>query len=219
MDFNTGFITKMETFYRRCARCVIPYRYMEHEDGLHNFNDHLILTLQLCEYLGQVLQNNTAIYRARHVLERECDVILWKLNEFVEQKVHKHEQASFESFNHQKDIDRLDTLLYQSVGKDSAYKQLWQVFRLLLILSHGQASVEKGFSINKEIMVKNMREESFVGQRLIQDYVSVERGIRNIKVTQSMLTCTSQARHRYHQFLEDERKKKSTTAKNNKERQ
>lgn len=55
------------------------------------------------------------------------------------------------------------------MGKDSDYEKLWSEARMLLILSHGEASVERCFSVNKEIMVENMQEESFVGQRLIQD--------------------------------------------------
>ena len=33
---------------------------------------------------------------------------------------------------------------------------LWQVARTILLLSHGQATVERGFSVNKETMADNM---------------------------------------------------------------
>ena len=35
-------------------------------------------------------------------------------------------------------------------------KELWKVVKLLLALSHGQATVERGFSSNKEVMVENL---------------------------------------------------------------
>ena len=38
---------------------------------------------------------------------------------------------------------------------------------LLLLLSHGQASVERGFSVNKEVMVQNLAEQSLISQRII----------------------------------------------------
>ncbi|GBO06920.1 hypothetical protein AVEN_148842-1 [Araneus ventricosus] len=41
---------------------------------------------------------------------------------------------------------------------------------MLLLLSHGQATVEKGFSIYKKVEVENMEEISYVSQRLICDY-------------------------------------------------
>lgn len=36
--------------------------------------------------------------------------------------------------------------------KDSKYQKLWDLFKCLLVLSHGQAGVERGLSINSEIM-------------------------------------------------------------------
>jgi len=34
------------------------------------------------------------------------------------------------------------------------YPKVWSVFELALLLSHGQASVERGFSVNKELVVE-----------------------------------------------------------------
>lgn len=45
------------------------------------------------------------------------------------------------------------------------------------MLSHGQASVERGFSVNKEIEVENLPEHSLVAQRTICDYVEVVSGV------------------------------------------
>ena len=45
------------------------------------------------------------------------------------------------------------------------------------MLSHGQASVEWGFSVNKEIEVENLPEHSLVVQRTICDYVEVVSGV------------------------------------------
>ena len=41
----------------------------------------------------------------------------------------------------------------------------------LLLLSHGQATAEHGFSINKEVEMCNMTEDTIVAQRLICDHV------------------------------------------------
>ena len=43
---------------------------------------------------------------------------------------------------------------------------------MLLVLSHGQATVERGFSMNKQVETENLYEESVVAKRTICDYVS-----------------------------------------------
>ena len=51
---------------------------------------------------------------------------------------------------------RLDVLFYDSMANVTEWADLWELTKKLLLLSHGQASVERGFSINKEISVENM---------------------------------------------------------------
>ena len=43
--------------------------------------------------------------------------------------------------------------------------------RIVLVLSHGQASVERGFSFNHDTAVENMLEESLVAYRTVNDYL------------------------------------------------
>ncbi|XP_029961637.1 uncharacterized protein LOC115398815 isoform X2 [Salarias fasciatus] len=45
------------------------YRYQEWTDGLHNFNDRVILTLQLCLYLRDNLQNHVSVSQVINSLE------------------------------------------------------------------------------------------------------------------------------------------------------
>jgi len=42
---------------------------------------------------------------------------------------------------------------------------------MVLILSHGNAAVESGFSVNKELLVENMEEETIVAQRVVFDAI------------------------------------------------
>jgi len=53
-------------------------------------------------------------------------------------------------------------------GKQAA---LWKVVRMVLTLSHSQASVESGFSVNKELLIENMEEETIVAQGIVFDAV------------------------------------------------
>ena len=48
----------------------------------------------------------------------------------------------------------------------------WDVFKLIFTLSHGQAAVERAFSVNKELLVKNLQQLSLVSQRIVSDYLT-----------------------------------------------
>ncbi|GBN23226.1 hypothetical protein AVEN_145568-1 [Araneus ventricosus] len=78
------------------------------------------------------------------------------------------------------------------------YRNLWKVVEMLLLLGHGQATVEKGFCINKKVEVENMKELSYVSQRLICDYInSMGDSLYNIKITNIMSTYVSNARQKH----------------------
>ena len=43
-----------------------------------------------------------------------------------------------------------------------------------MILSHEQSSIERGFSVNKEILDSNLRERALISQRLVYDHFTSE---------------------------------------------
>lgn len=49
---NTG----VTTYSKKCSSCGMMIRYQEWEDGVHNFDDRVILTLHFCIYLRICLQ-------------------------------------------------------------------------------------------------------------------------------------------------------------------
>ena len=55
--------------------------------------------------------------------------------------------------------------------KNANYAKLWEVFQIIFTLSHDQAALERGFSINIELMVENMKEESLTASRFVYDTV------------------------------------------------
>lgn len=64
--------------------------------------------------------------------------------------------------------DRLDEFFYNVIGIRK-YKEVSFVLQLLLILSHGQASVEQVFSHNNTVLQSNMTAETIVTKCLIKD--------------------------------------------------
>ncbi|XP_063736841.1 uncharacterized protein LOC134862726 isoform X2 [Eleginops maclovinus] len=103
---------------------------------------------------------------------------------------------------------RLDVFLHGFIGK--AYPDLWAFCKTLLLLSHGQASVERGFSVNKEIETENMQEETLVAHRLVYDYVAIHGGVTKVPLTLDLMKSVMAARSRYRVHLDEQRKKKET---------
>ena len=110
----------------------------------------------------------------KHMQTKDCDQALSQFKEFCDDVVDK-KTGDFISFQETrrdgKDADRLDTFYANLLAKEDRYKQLWAAVKLCLILSHGQATVESGFSVNKEILVENQLAETLVAQRRVYDAV------------------------------------------------
>jgi len=62
--------------------------------------------------------------------------------------------------------------------------KLWTCVKALLLLSRGQASVERGFSVNKQVEIDNLTKDTFVAKRLICDHVIWVGGLKNIDIHQ-----------------------------------
>ena len=77
----------------------------------------------------------------------------------------------------------------------------------VLTLSHGNADVESGFSVNKSLMVENLKEESLINLRIVDVSIAYHGKVQNVPVSKKMLQDCRLARSRYRQTLEDQRKK------------
>ena len=62
---------------------------------------------------------------------------------------------------------------------------------MMLVMSHGQADIERGFSVNKDKANDNMQEESFVAHRRV--YHGVTSSGYELPVTKQMLTLCKQS--------------------------
>ncbi|KAL3066042.1 hypothetical protein OYC64_016059 [Pagothenia borchgrevinki] len=133
------------------------------------------------------------------------DVILQQFEAFLSLESRSEEFLSFQPMQ-----KRLEIFLRDFLGK--TYPELWAFCQKLLILSHGQASVERGFSVNKEVETCNMQQDTFVAQRLVCDYVTLHGGVTKVPLTRQLLNSVSSARSRYHIHLDQERRKKESEA-------
>lgn len=117
--------------------------------------------------------------------------------------------AEFKSFS--TSTGRVDCLLHMHMATNSSCSTLWTVVKQVLLLSHGQATVECGFSINRNVEVENIAGETVIARRIVCDYVSAVGGIWNVDVnsTQLLISCSA-AQQKYLAYLEDNRRKQQT---------
>ena len=67
-------------------------------------------------------------------------------------------------------ISHLDDFYFKEL-KVAKYPKFCSVIKIVLTLSHGGADVEQGFSLNNSVLQSNMKHDSVVSKRLIQDHL------------------------------------------------
>ena len=103
--------------------------------------------------------------------------------------------------------DRLDSFWYGVLANNSSYGLVWRVAKTLLLLSHGQASVERGFSVNKELSTVNMAQKTLVAQRHITDHLSHVGGVLKVELSKKLLISAACSRQKYVAHLAEEKEK------------
>lgn len=113
----------------------------------------------------------------KRVREQDSDDVIREYGMFTEEVVASN-KSLFAEFSPV--AGRVDTLLYEQMSQNNSYKKIWELCRKLLLLSHGQGSVERGFSVNWQIEIENMREGTFVAKRHICDHLKAVGGIDKV---------------------------------------
>jgi hypothetical protein len=111
-------------------------------------------------------------------------------------------KLSFESYS---PSTSLDTFYFQQLGCNSEYKELWHVVKMVLVMSHGNAAVESGFSVNEGMLVENLHEDSLVGQRVVYDAILNAGGVMAVNINKRMLQYVRSARSRWEEALKVKR--------------
>ena len=94
--------------------------------------------------------------------------------------------------------DRLDSFLFEVLQNQNESQQLWITMQLILILSHGQATVERGFSVNKEVLAPSKCK--------VADFVAND----------ALLSSFAHARNRYQMYLMERKAEQDRTEKGQK---
>ena len=125
------------------------------------------------------------------------------------------DKGKFLSFD--QDKDRLDSFFGSLMQANADLFNLWKVCRIIFVLSHGQADVERGFNINGELLVENMKELSLISQRIVCDHFSAcKNDLHNYQVDKKLLRSCKGAHMKYDNYLDNQKKIQVLTEKSRK---
>ncbi|KAG2459420.1 MYLK protein, partial [Polypterus senegalus] len=104
--------------------------------------------ISMFEKLLQLLLN------AKWNTAEDCDKILSEYKMFLTEMV-QHHKEEFQGYR--SSSCWLDTFMGRFAGDKAEYAILWKSMKDLFTLSHGQAAVERGYCVNKDMLVTNLK--------------------------------------------------------------
>lgn len=100
--------------------------------------------------------------------------------------------------------ERLD-VLFAPVLQCETNQSFVLFVQMILSFFHGNAAVERGFSVNSECLVENLSMESLIAQRTVYDAISSAGDVQKVEISKEMIMSVAQSNHRWKDAL---RKKK-----------
>ena len=148
------------------------------------------------------------LYDNKHLSSKESDNAKLQYEEFISDVVSRYNEdfLNFDIAN-----DRPDRFFGKFLDSLDKYKNLWKVMQIVFVVPDGQAQIERGFSINKEMVIENLEAESLRSQRLVYDSIKAtpKKEIHEIEIRNKMLLSWKSASSRYKVALEENRKAKN----------
>lgn len=148
---------------------------------------------------------------AKLVATKHCIVPMCDEAEGQYKKLVREEREELIKFEPKK--ERLDEFFHRKLNGKQEYKELWEVFKLILVLSHGQAPVERSFSVNDDIQSTNMKQQTLCAIKMVHDALkSQDIKLHQYDITDKMLQYCSQARAKYNHYIlssQEEKKKEA----------
>ena len=126
-----------------------------------------------------------------------CDEIHTQFKGFVLKMKQNH---LAEVLNFIMNTDRLDEFYWKYI-KDA---MVWEIFRNIFMLLHGQAAVKRGFSVNSKLLVENLQENTLVVCRFVYSSVKSDSNhFSELFFTPRLKGNVRAARMRYQLYLEE----------------
>lgn len=174
-----------------------------------------VWNLQALDPSFAIRNKENAIEKMRYLLHKLID-LKWKedslcdkiLNQFRQLLLVLERDYKVECEIFLAEKKRLDSFFYSvsDLIEKTALKDVWEVIQILLTLSHGQAAVERGFSVNSSLLQPNLKSHSLIAQRMIYDTMILsETPLPKFQVTPALLRSCSFARQKYSDYLQQQK--------------
>ena len=209
VSFSEKFLAKSPLQYSLTSyvSCLNPSKIIETEESK---NEAVTKMEKICNVL----------VAKRGLRLMDGDVIINEFKDFISEGAKSGLFSSFKRYdgdNEKKEKkDRLDEFYYNKLANDKKKRHLWSVVRQLLLLSHGQATVERGFSVNKQVETCNMSEQAHVARRLVIDSIRRLGGASKVQINKELLVRASSAHNHYSNFLKEQKEKEATLSRGQK---
>ena len=128
------------------------------------FDSTAIASLEIDVLEGKVNRILMHLLKLRLVSAAYSDKALADCSSFFEQvkKMHVDQLKLFDSSK-----TDLDYFYFHELGKETKK----HVLKIVLTLSHGQAAVERSFSLGKSSLQTNITEESIIAKKIVRDHL------------------------------------------------
>ena len=146
------------------------------------------------------------------ILSGTGDKAMTQYSEFISSDIdiQKENLMSFD-----RKSQRLDDFFFQDLKVEDSYPDLALIMKVVFTLSHGQASVERGFNDNNVVLKQNQKDNTVVSRRFIKNYMSANNFLpHTAPITQGLVKSFKSAWRRYKQYLEDSRESEKKEKKN-----
>ena len=204
----------MQIFYFECSSKIaraLPIETFYFEKCIFTLTS-MVCSNQECSLHFRALEDK--LYNLKKISDKTADNSKDQYDQFLKSVQSEHKE-SFLKFNFKEDrLDKLLGMYLSSEEQSRNNKELWSICKLVFVLSHGQSHIERGFSVNKEVLQHNMQEKSLISQRLIYDSIQS----RDLKLHESVITTDLRkscklAHQRCNQELEDSNQQQKQASK------
>ena len=184
----------------RNAKCLIPSLLVEAPETSKRQFERVLETM----YTSQQMS-------AKMVKEAKLE-----FDKFLQDVVALH-RDEFLSFDNAFKDQRLDAFYFNYLDGKPSFSNLSEVLKMILTLSHGQASVERGFSVNQNILVENMKAESLMAQRIVNDHMKAnDLESYELNISPELRRSVKSSRQAYSNYLQNQKKEEKETKKSKK---
>ena len=175
----------------RSATSLIPSHIVEVPDSNEKKFHHLLEIL----------------YTSQQLSDKVVEQTKQEYSQFV-QEVAIPQKDEFLGFDVAIRDHRLDTFFFKFLEGRPSFSNFANVLKIILTMSHGQASVERGFSINKSLLVENLSKESLISQRIIYDHMKVnDLQSHELEIMPALRKSVKSSRQQYGTYLEEQKRK------------